>query len=152
MKLFHKTHLIIDLSLHFFSTVILAAWVYLKTGNPVYIGILVFAGIFVDLDHCIDYFLFFKAGFNLEDFLNCSYLKSGRVYIFLHSWEINFIILIIALSSNSYGLLLLFTGLSLHLAIDNLQRHNLLCYFIIYRFLKKFNLSVIMPERKYLLK
>lgn len=152
MKLSHKTHLILDLSSHFLSTFVLAALIYLKTGNPSYAGILVLAGIFIDLDHCIDYFLFFKTNFNLRDFLNCSYLKSGRVYIFLHSWEINFIIFIIALSIDSYSLFLLFVGFSSHLVIDNLQRKNVFCYLIIYRFLKKFNLSVIMPERRYLLK
>lgn len=152
MKLPHKTHLIIDLSLHVLSTIILSVLIYLTTGNLFYIVILVLAGIFIDLDHCIDYFLFFKARFNLKDFFNCSYLKSGKVYIFLHSWEINFIIFIIALVVDSYGLFLLFAGLSLHLAIDNLQRENFLCYFITYRILKRFNLYVIMPERKYLLK
>lgn len=138
----------IDVCAHLFFTILIAMWIYGKTGNLVYVSIFVLGGIFIDLDHLIDHFLCFKNKLNLYDFVNGYYIKTGKVYVFLHSWEINFILFMLALNIRSYGLFLLFLSLSIHLAIDNIQRRNLLAYFIIYRFINNFDINIVFPEVK----
>lgn len=137
-----------DVAVHLFFTILIAMWIYGKTGNLLYTSIFVLGGIFIDLDHLIDYLFALKNKLNLYDFVNGGYVKTGKVYLFLHSWEMNFILLVLALNIRSYGLFLLFLSLSLHLAIDNIQRKNLLAYFIIYRFINNFDIDIVFPELK----
>ncbi len=135
-----------DLLLHFFSTLIFSSIIYFKSGNLLYGLIFILGGIFIDLDHLIDYFLFFKNRFNPADFFKLNFIKSGKVYVFFHSWEINFLLFIFGLGIKSSPLLILTLGMSVHLIIDNLQRKNLFFYFLIYRIIKKFDLKVLLPE------
>jgi len=86
--------------------------------------------------------------FHLGGFLSCCYLDSGRVYLLLHSWEMNFLILVGALIMHSPALWILFWGLSIHLTIDNLQRRKPFFYFITYRLCNKFNADILLPEYK----
>lgn len=137
-----------DVALHLFFTILIAMWIYVKTGDLVYVSIFILGGIFIDLDHLIDHFLCFRNKLNLGDFVNACYAKTGKLYLFLHSWEINFILFVLALGIRSYGLFLLSLSLSIHLAIDNIQRKNLLAYFIIYRFINNFDVNIIFPEVK----
>lgn len=137
-----------EITLHCILTFLLAALIYSKTESVFYAVIFIFAGIFVDLDHLIDYFLYAKKKFRLDEFLRCFQLKSGRVYIFLHSWELAFGALVAGMFSNSNALLIFAAGLGIHLAIDNIQRQNRLFYFLIYRFYKKFDVRILLPEYK----
>lgn len=143
--------IVIDLSLHLLSTLLFAALIYRINNSLLYAGIVVLGGVFIDLDHLLDYFFFFKNEFVLSKFLKGLYLKSGKIYLLLHSWELNFIILMLALSFKSSGLFIFFLSLSVHLAIDNVQRKNPCAYFLIYRFFKNFDVNIILPEEKALL-
>ncbi len=145
MRPAYRVKLSIDIALHFFLSAFISAWIYLNTGNVIYAAVFIFGGIFIDLDHLIDYF-FSTNKFSLKAFLNSSYLKSGKVYLFLHSWEIGFIIFAVSMAVNSYGLLMLSLALSIHMFIDNTQRENPLFYFLSYRFYKKFDISSLLPE------
>ena len=48
-----------------------------------------FVGVLIDVDHLIDYFLYFGARINLSNFFNVkSYMEaSGKIYVFFHAWE-----------------------------------------------------------------
>ncbi|MDP1853245.1 MAG: hypothetical protein Q8L26_03445 [Candidatus Omnitrophota bacterium] len=146
MKIKRRTA--IDLSIHFISTGLFAAIIYKISANFIYVGIFMVGGILIDLDHFIDHFIHFKNRFRLSDFLGSTYLKSGKVYLFLHSWELNLVILLAALVIKSYGLFILFLSLSIHLCIDNIQRRNRLTYFLIYRYYKEFDRDILLPELK----
>jgi len=135
-----------DLTLHFFVTIIVALVVYVDSPNLRNIFFLALGGIFVDLDHLIDYFLFYKHRFELKKFLNCSYLDSGKVYVFLHSWEIILFIGILGFLLRSIELTMLSLGFALHLSIDNLQRKNRFCYILSYRMIKEFDMETLLPE------
>jgi len=139
---------LIDILVHVVSTILLSTWVYQKTGNLSYVAILILTGIFLDLDHLIDYFIFFKNKFDLRALLEGLYLRSGKSYLIFHSWEINFILLIFGLGLKFYPLNLFVLGSSMHLAIDNIQRKNRLFYFLIYRFYRKFDALILLPEFK----
>lgn len=140
----HKT--ILEICVHLVFTFIFSLIIYLKSGNLGYFITFISGGILIDLDHLIDYFLFFKNRFKLKDFLNAAFIESGKVYLILHSWEINLIVFFLGLTIKSNGLLLLALSLTIHLSIDNLQRKNRLAYFFTYRVINKFDARILFPE------
>ena len=63
-----------------------------------HIGVFITAllgGVFIDLDHLIDYILAFGTKFNLIFFLKgYQFLKTDKIYVPLHSWELVIILLL----------------------------------------------------------
>lgn len=137
---------ILDIFIHSLTTTAIALTIYLKSNNLAFAAIFIVGGIFIDLDHFIDYFLFFKIKFDMKKFLNSAYLYSGKVYLPLHSWELTMVIFFLGYILQSKALLILASSLSIHLLIDTMQREKLLFYFITYRFIKKFNVKTLLPE------
>ena len=135
-----------DLTLHFFVTIIAALMVYAHSANMRNIFFLSLGGIFVDLDHFIDYYICYKRGFQLDKFFACDYLKSGKVYVFLHSWEIIILVGILGFLLRSGELMVFALGFVLHLLVDNLQRKNLFFYLLSYRIAKEFDTEILLPE------
>jgi len=140
----HKV--ILDIFLHFLLALAISFIIFIKSGKLAYAIIFLGGGVLIDLDHLIDYYFFFRHKFTLKNFLSCAFLRSGKAYLFLHSWEIVFVGLILGATLESIELLLFSLSLTLHLVIDNMQRKNLLCYFLIYRIAKKFEVRIILPE------
>ncbi|MDP2923411.1 MAG: hypothetical protein Q8O30_06810 [Candidatus Omnitrophota bacterium] len=136
---------ILDIFIHSLTTTAIALTIYLKSNNLAFAAIFIVGGIFIDLDHFIDYFLFFKK-FDMKKFLDSAYLYSEKVYLPLHSWELTLVILFLGYILQSKALLMLAFSLSIHLLIDTMQREKLLFYFITYRFIKKFNVKTLLPE------
>ncbi|MBM3246427.1 MAG: hypothetical protein FJZ13_03750 [Candidatus Omnitrophica bacterium] len=134
------------MSMHIGVSILLSLWAYQKAANLFYPFMIILGGNFIDLDHFVDYFIFFKNRFKLKEFLRGAYLRSGKVYLLLHSWEMGFVLFLLSLSLGSRPLMLFSLSLSLHLAIDNAQRKNPLVYFLIYRFSKGFDALVLFPE------
>ncbi|MDP3142897.1 MAG: hypothetical protein Q8N14_02980 [Candidatus Omnitrophota bacterium] len=137
---------IIDVAIHIFVTVLISLLIFFYTRNLSYLIIFIAGGIFIDLDHFIDYFFYFKRSFSLKNFFNSSYLKSGKVYLLLHSWELVFFALIFSVIFNVKALLVLALALIVHLFIDSLHRLNPFSYLLIYRIKKNFDLKVLFPE------
>jgi hypothetical protein len=77
--------------------------------------------------------------------MSTTFLKAGKVYIFLHSWELNFILFLLGLVF-SKELLILSAGLTIHLVIDSITKKKVVPYFLIYRSMKKFDAKLIHPE------
>jgi len=142
-----RTQNIIDICVHVTVTMILSIVILGSTRNILYVAFIIAGGILVDLDHLIDYHACYGRRFYLPEFLNTRYLvKTGKVYLVLHSWELNFLVLCAALFANSLGLLLFFASFTLHLIIDNVQRRNPWFYLLSYRWVKGFNTFVLLPE------
>jgi len=141
-----KRKALLDIAAHILCTVFVASLLYMNIKNPVYAGVFLLGGFFLDLDHLIDYFSYFKSGFSLNNFLGSAYLESGKVYVFMHSWEIDCLMLMASIATGSAGLLVFFLSVTLHLAIDNIQRKNPLFYFLIYRIRKGFDVNILLPE------
>lgn len=135
-----------DLSAHLVSTMIFTALIYRATNNFTYAGIFILGGILIDLDHFIDYFIYYKNRFKLDDFLCIRFLRSGKTYVFFHSWELVIIILITALAGEFHGWFIFSLSLAQHLFIDNVQKKNPWFYFLIYRLFKRFNVEALLPE------
>lgn len=146
MQLAEYRRVIMDLCAHVLLTGILSVAIYQGTRNGLYVAFFVLGGILIDLDHFIDYFIFYKLNFKFGDFFGCAYLVSGKVYVFFHSWELAVLIFVMSIIVPSSLLLFLSLGLTVHLAIDNLQRQNRLFCFLFYRVMKRFDAHILLPE------
>lgn len=140
----HKS-LAIDLSTHVVLTLSLSCLFFLFTGRLSWVFLCVLGGIFIDTDHLIDYFLYYGRRFSLADFVYHSYLDSGKVYIFFHSWEL--VALLWGLSFMVSWLVPLAAGMTAHLAVDHLSWHKLpLFYFILFRWYHNFSAKKLIPS------
>lgn len=109
------------------------------------------AGIFIDVDHVIDYYVNEKVTLNLRKmYVWCARQKHKFVYIWFHSIEL-IIILWIIITVFRLGLfwIALAVGLTQHLILDIIFNHaivNNYAYFLTYRISKGFNKSYIFKK------
>lgn len=139
-----KNHIIISTSL--------SAIIYYFT-KSIFLGVINFiVGVFMDMDHLIDYCLSGpKKLINKDEFLNGFYFdKSGKIYVFLHSYELLIFWWIIVIYFKWYllGIIVSFAFVS-HLVFDQFS-YNLhpLVYFFIFRIIKKFKLKELCFDKK----
>lgn len=153
-----------SLYLHEFTHITLSLFVgfiiWKKLNKPISIfAATLLGGVFIDLDHLIDYFLAFGTKFNLFYFLKgYQFLKTEKIYIPLHSWELVIIFFLIILFFMNFKrfitlrtLLLAFSiSLFLHLSID-VFTNNMLpqSYFLTYRMQNNFNLKNLVTPSHY---
>jgi hypothetical protein len=137
---------IIDISVHAVSGLIFSAAIYIMSGRPSYAAAFFAGAVLIDLDHLIDHFLYFRNRFRLSEFLSAAHINSGKIYLFLHAWELAIALLLAGEVFGKPFLMIFAAGLSLHLIIDNVQRKNPFAYLISYRIMKKFNANIILPE------
>lgn len=134
---------------HFMISLIVGVLLYLRYHDRRLIFISLFVGVFVDLDHWLDYFLFYGPQINLDNFFHVGrYVHaSGKVYVLLHGWEVvplfwfigHFLAKKYKLAGLEWSLSLALLG---HLTFDNSAfTHNPLAYSIIYRILRNFSLA-----------
>ena len=129
--------LIVDLSLHFFTTLLAAYLFYSITNNIIWVILVFVGGILIDTDHFIDYFLHLDK-WDIHSFLHGHFIASRKLYLIFHAWEL---VLIIAISSLIFSFLIpLWVGMMIHLIIDSLMhaRTMPLKYFILFRWKHNF--------------
>jgi hypothetical protein len=146
VQLAEYRRVIMDLCAHSLLTGFLSVVIYQGTRNASYVAFFILGGILIDLDHFIDYFIFYKRNFRFSDFFGCAYLVSGKVYVLFHSWELAVFIFMMSIIVPLPLLFFLSLGLTVHLVIDNLQRQNRLFCFLIYRCVKRFDAHILLPE------
>ena len=79
------------------------------------------SGIFIDLDHYFDYWIYKKKiSFNYNDlYVFCSGRKEGRLYLIFHSYELFALMWILwAGQQNSHWLLGMVIGTTIHFILD----------------------------------
>lgn len=155
-----------NLYLHELSHLILSLLVGLIlwkiSGNVFVLSVALIGGFFIDLDHLLDYFLAFGVKFNLAYFLKgYQFLKTDKIYVVFHSWELAIISLSFSLFFFSHpanltnftiSMFLLSFSLSLflHLSVDvftnNMQAKS---YFLIYRMNNNFELKTMVTSDHY---
>ena len=148
LYLHELTHIIISL------IVGLIIWKF--SGNFYVILIALMGGFFIDLDHLIDYFLAFGPKFNLAYFLKgYSFLKTDKIYVLFHSWELVFIFFVLTFQRSNVRtfqpILLSFSlSLFLHLIVDVLTNNmKPQSYFLYYRIRNKFELKSLVTRDHY---
>ena len=100
------------------------------------------AGVFIDLDHLIDYTVNFGLRFRVKHFLKAfKYEAFENIFLFLHSWE--FIVIYFALLwlidwkpvAVGAGI-----GMLVHLLLDHFfNKHSRFAYFLSYRLFHRFS-------------
>ncbi|MEA3489335.1 MAG: hypothetical protein U9R44_03205 [Candidatus Omnitrophota bacterium] len=128
----------VDLTTHLILALLLAWFFWWLTRGWVWPLLAVVGGVFIDLDHFIDYFLYFGAKFDLRDFFTRGYKVSGKTYVFLHSWEL--VALMWLFSIAVLWITPLAAGMTVHLLTDYLfsSRSNALVLSLVYRWYHKF--------------
>lgn len=139
-------HLIVDLSTHIVVTLIVSIVIYKIYLSFTLVALVVVGGILIDVDHFIDYFLYAGLKFNLKKFALIDFLKSGKIYIFFHSWELVIFIyftgLLLGLGRYTLALSL---GMLGHLLVDSLFQKAFLPYSLFYRMWYNFDAHKILP-------
>lgn len=108
-------------------------------------------GIFIDVDHLLDYYIHRGVNFRIRHFFNWCYKNQWEtLIIFFHSIEFIFIFwLIISIFNLGIFWLGLAIGVTQHLALDmlgNRDMMNLYSYFFVFRFIKGFRKEYILRE------
>lgn len=132
-----KTHVIISI------TMAGILWLILRS-TVVSLAVLL-SGIFIDLDHLIEYF-YHEKKFSIKRFFYIFYgneYRLKKVFLLFHSYELLLIISACALFSSNKALFFgLFIGLGHHMLIDVLTNEiKPWKYFLLYRMFNKFDAS-----------
>ena len=107
------------------------------------------SGIFIDIDHIYDYLREVGFPFRVKDFVHAIYNDTlNRMTLFFHSWEVMFLILIIAWLTNwnpwVTGILI---GFGHHIVLDKLYTgEHLRTYSFIWRWKRNFHLELLFPK------
>lgn len=106
-------------------------------------------GVFIDIDHFIDYFREFGFNINVPKFFQVFKGKNiNRVWIPLHSWELFGMMLFFSwLGQGNNWMIGLITGYFLHMILDQLfNKPGPWSYFLVFRYTKKFSHKVLFPD------
>lgn len=134
--------------IHFSISLFIGLFLYKQYKDYRLIIVSLIFGVFIDLDHFIDFFLHYGLSLNIQNFLSGDYFdKSGKVYVLFHGWELlplywlagKFIGKKFKLKGLEWAIILSIAG---HLLFDSLAyAHHPLAYFFTYRFLNNFTLQ-----------
>jgi len=131
---------------HLAAAVPLAGAAYLAGGSPLGAAASGAASVLLDLDHVADYLWLQKGRFRLHGFFSDyrSHL-TPKLFLFLHSWELALMALVVALLWPAPPLVLyLVAGWIYHLACDQLSnRVGPAFYFLSFRYSKGFERSLL---------
>jgi len=124
--------------------------------RSILLGIITFlSGIFIDIDHLLDYFFNEKKiKLNIKDFFyKCENLKLKKVTLIFHSYELLILLVLLLLTKYNvivFGILL---GFILHIFFDLIFNcGNLMTYSFIYRVIHKFEFKQIFNNKKITIK
>lgn len=127
--------------LHVIIPIPLALYLYKQTKKISLVIILFLVAIFLDLDHLVDYFIFYRANiFRLSDFFKAEYFILGKdinwAMVPFHSWEWLVLLIFINIKKNSKSIwrAVLF-GYSAHILLDFVSVGSFTLYLLTYRIL-----------------
>lgn len=147
-------NLFIHIAIHIFISILIAIFTSYFLNNLV-ISIIsaLIGGVLVDLDHFIDYYFSFGFKRNLQYFLTgYQFLKSDRLFIYFHSFEIFAVLIILgfAIKENEVkvaNLSLGFSGIA-HLLTDSIiNQVPIKSYFFFYRLINKFRIKSLVSKK-----
>ena len=132
-----------DELLHFVLSTVVGVLVAYIFGSWWAVPLALASGFFIDLDHLIDYFIFSKGRFSLEEFKIGTYFDdSGKVYVFAHGFEYAIVLIILGILLPSFAWIFFSLGFSnlLHLLYDTVFNKPIWpTYFISFRLAKNFD-------------
>lgn len=151
----------IPLPLHLFIHLILAVSVGYLIGRAyqrVPLGLVagVLGGFFIDLDHVLEYLLFYGLRFNLIHFLDGrEFLASNQIHLWFHAWEYFPVLILLAWwcrrqTTIKVFILALAVGGLIHLTSDSvINEYPLRNYSLIYRWQHNFSAPGLLSPSQY---
>jgi len=149
------------LSIHIlihFALAVLSGFLVGRYYKNIKLGIIfgIIGGFLIDLDHVLEYFLFYGLHFNLTYFLEGrEFLLSDKIRLFFHAWEYIFIFLVLIIIFRK-RILIKFVFITIMLAgtvhlisdclINNYPPQN---YSLIYRARVRFAMQEILSPEQY---
>ena len=114
---------------------------YFVSGSPMLALSIILSGIFIDLDHFVDYFSNFAVRFDVKDFFQrCHGYEFRKFYVPLHSYEFIILLAVIYCFYPADIVLGILVGSFIHIFADLFHNSVYFCtYSFIYRLLNKFN-------------
>ncbi len=111
------------------------------------------SGIFIDLDHIIDFWIAKnRFPFRYKDLYSfCAFEKSGKLYLLFHSWELLSSLWLLCIFFKMDPVWLGFTvGITTHMIFDAFTNSlRPLAYFMVYRIKHDFSKAAAFPEEDY---
>lgn len=148
--------LFFHLSIHVIFSVLVGFAVWKIWKKPLWsFASAIASGVFVDLDHLIDYFIAFGMDFRMDYFLRSyQFLKTDKIYVILHGWEYVIILFAALLFLKSQkaktAVAALALGLFFHLGVDTLLNQvPARSYFLLYRVKHKFDIEKLLSWERY---
>ncbi|NLB60486.1 MAG: hypothetical protein GX806_05400 [Lentisphaerae bacterium] len=137
---------------HAIASLIVSGLVWLWLRSAAAAGACFLAGVFVDLDHVLDYSLQYGRRIRWRHLI--AVFETGlfeNIYIFLHAWEWILVMLVLLwLIDWKPALLGLLIGFGTHLAMDQIgNRHQPWSYFLFYRMWHRFSGKHYYGAREY---
>jgi len=135
---------------HVTASLIVSGIVYTLTESPAMSISSFVAGVFIDIDHFIDYLCVFPSRLSVSHFFGTfSENKLKRVYVFFHAWELIPLLVIVSWSMNwDYCLLGVTIGILQHMFLDQMgNQASPLSYFLSWRLLKGFDFKRCFPRK-----
>ena len=136
---------------HILSSLVLGVIIFFFTREIIASLIAFLAGVFIDLDHLIDFWASEpENAFSVKQFFYMDkHLKSKGdhyTFIFFHAWEWVIILVILTLYYSNIYFVSFVLAVALHLALDSINNHffeeeNQLVYSIIFRAFHKFDMN-----------
>lgn len=118
---------------HAIASTALAAGIYAATSSVETASSALFIGIFLDIDHIIDFFLFSGERFSIDGFTSWYYDgRWKRLILIFHSYELYMIYGLFVYMHPNPVLLGILCGMALHLVLDQIANRH---------FIKKFTIS-----------
>ena len=150
----------IPLPLHLFIHFTLAYLVGLFVGTrfkKLELGIIagIIGGFLIDLDHLLEYFLFYGWQFNFWHFIEGrEFVLSNQIHLWFHAWEYIPIILIFACLTRRKSLSAFFVALALgglvHLVSDSfINNYPFRNYSLLYRYQINFSAPKLLSPEQY---
>lgn len=138
---------------HFILSIVPAAVVYYYF-NFFYFAIILVMGVIPDIDHVIDYW--YHLGIQPVEVSDKYYFETGKIYVVLHSYELIFVLFILAYLFNNSLLFFINLGLCIHVMFDTIHNYvdrdsnskeRYLFYFFMFRYLNKFEHKSLCSHR-----
>ena len=109
------------------------------------------SGVFLDLDHYIDYLIEYGYPFHMKKFFHCIYEeKLKRIYLFFHSWEWSIILIIMGWMSDwNHWIVGVMIGYGHHIVLDALFNTNwpIRGYSLLWRWKNNFVSELVRPRK-----
>lgn len=141
IQIFITSGLFLDELKHGIINLLFAGLFYYKYKNLKLSLLVLFVTYIIDIDHLVDYFLYYGASFSFSTFIGLDYFRiTQRAVVPFHAWEWVILLVMTSTQTKKYKLTLLAiaTGMFAHLIWDSITVGSPLFYSILYRISQSF--------------